>query len=188
MSEAVDRLHETLRLSSRQDFATAVETISSATETYAFGLGLSGGVAQYLVTRLNRLGCRAHDISGSGFHLADRLLPLSTGSCIVIYAPGRRLAEHDLLLDRAAATGARTVLVTDSLGPQIGDRVNACLAAASSPSGSTSEFLSSLIVTDALLLAVAAHHEESADSTSELLTTMREKLTPESRRRRKHDT
>lgn len=177
-AEAVERLQETSRLVSEEDMAAAVERITAASETFAFGVGVSALSAQYLAKRLNRLGRRAHDISQSGFLLADELLAITGDACIVLYAPGRMLTECEVLLQHAETVGASVVLVTDSLASRLRERVAACLQAVHAPSGSTGECLAAMTVTDAVLLAVAGRDEPRAEQTSELLTGLRERLAP----------
>ncbi|WP_020499601.1 MurR/RpiR family transcriptional regulator [Sciscionella marina] len=177
-AEAIERLQETLRLVGEEDVAAAVERLTAAAETFAFGVGVSALSARYLAKRLNRLGLRAHDISGSGFLLADELLTITGDACIVLYAPGRMLTECEVLLRRAETVGASVVLVTDSLEARLRERVGACLQAVHAPSGSTGECLAAMTVTDAVLLAVAGRDEARAERTSELLTGLREQLAP----------
>jgi len=82
-----------------------------------------------------------------------------------------------VLIEHARSVGARIVLLTDSLGSLLGERVDVVLPAVHSPSGFTGEGLSSQVVTDALVLGVATRDEKRATDTSELLTNLRTRLT-----------
>jgi DNA-binding MurR/RpiR family transcriptional regulator len=175
-AEAAERVGETHRLTDPAAFSKAVDLLADAREVFTFGIGLSGVVADYLAMRLVRLGRPARSTAHTGFRLADELLPLRSGDAVVVYAAGRLLADIEVILWHAGEVGATTILITDSLGPVLGDRVDVWLAAAHSPSGFTGETLSASIVTDALLLAVAARHDASATATSDRLTGIRREL------------
>lgn len=175
-SEATERMEETHRLTSATDFDTAADLLAGAREVFAFGIGPSGLVAQYLAMRLVRLGRAARATDHTGFRLADELLPIREGDAVVVYSPGRSLTDIDAIVDHAASVGARSILVTDSLASVYGDRVDVCLPASHSPSGFTGEVLSAVVMTDALVLSVAGHDENLSTATSDLLTELRTKL------------
>ncbi|UOZ02963.1 MurR/RpiR family transcriptional regulator [Amycolatopsis sp. WQ 127309] len=183
-AEATRRLADTLRLTSASTFDTAVDVLAGAREVLAFGIGPSETVAAYLALRLRRLGRRARATGATGFRLADDLLELARGDVVVLYSPSRLLAEIDVVLDHAAAVGARAVLISDSLGPVFADRVHVTLAAAHTPTGATGEGLPSQVLTDALVLGVRAKDETRATERAELLTGLRSELSQTGGRRR----
>ncbi|MEV7992755.1 hypothetical protein AB0O67_12790 [Streptomyces sp. NPDC086077] len=84
-----------------------------------------------------------------------------------------------MVIDHAQSAGAKTVLVTDSLGPALAGRVDVSLPAVHSATGYTAEAFSSLLMTDCLLLGVAARDRDRSTSNSELLHALRAALTPE---------
>lgn len=176
-AEATERLTETLRQLSEEDFEAAVDLLAGARSVLCFGVGPSESVARYLALRLGRLGREARSTGATGFRLADDLLPLAAGDVVVLYSPSRLLPEITVLLDHASTVGAKVVLVTDSLGSLLGHRVAVVLPAVHSPSGFTGEGLSSQVITDALVLGVAARDERRSTATSELLTSLRSRLT-----------
>ncbi|GHJ39261.1 MurR/RpiR family transcriptional regulator [Streptomyces sp. TS71-3] len=175
-TEAVERLTETRRLMLPADLAKAVDLVAGAREVLAVAFGVSEIMADYLALRLNRAGRRARAATHTGFRLADDLIALGQDDLVVLYAPGRHFDEIDPLLEHASAVGARTLLISDSLIPVLGDRVTASLYAVHSPGGFTSETLCAHVLTDALLLGVASRDEERATATSELLTRLRTAL------------
>lgn len=174
--EAAERLAETRRLLDPAVFVRAVDAFADAREVLAIGYGPSETVARYLALRLGRLGRRARATGMSGFRLADDLIGLTSDDLVVIYLPGRRLAEIDVVLGHAAEVGARTVLFSYLLRRELGGRVDAVLPAVHSASGFSGETLSSQVLTDAVLLGLAARDRDQATSTSELLNQMRRPL------------
>ncbi|MFI6875254.1 MurR/RpiR family transcriptional regulator [Streptomyces sp. NPDC050400] len=182
-SEAGERLAETWRLTPREQFDQAVELLAGAREVVAFGLGLAEIPARFLSMKLTRLGRPARLVGAAGFLLADGLLALRDQDVVVIYAPARLTTEIDVLLDHARSVGARSILITDSLGSTLADRVTVVLPAVHSATGYTAEGFSSLLVTDCLLLGVAAQDRERSTTGSELLRVLRAGLASEGSRR-----
>ncbi len=179
--EGVERLVETRRLLSESALDAAVTALAEAREVVGYGIGPSAMPVGYLVLRLSRLGCRARQMSATGFCLADELLGLSAEDVVVLYAPGRLLRDMDVLLTHAEAVGARTILISDALTDVLADRVQITLPAVDSASGLTQEGLSSMLVTDCLTLGVARRNAARATAASELLTSLRMLVSSEDR-------
>jgi DNA-binding MurR/RpiR family transcriptional regulator len=177
-TEATERLVDTLRRISEKEFARAVEILDDAEEVLAYGIGPSEMVARYLAVRLGRIGRRGRATGATGFRLADDLLALGPRDVVVLYLPSRLIAEIEVVLDHAEAVGARTVLVTDTLGSVFADRVDVVLPAGRSLTGAIGEGVTSQVLTDALLLALATRDESRATARSELLTALRSELSP----------
>ena len=176
-AEATERLGETRRLITDEDFVAAVELVMGAREVVSFGLGPSELSAQYLTLRLRRLGRQARQITATGFRLADDLLGLRGSDVVVLYVPGRLINDVHVVLDHARSVGAAVILFSDALLPVLADRVTLTLTAVHSGSGFTGEGLSALLLTDCLALGIAARERDHATATSELLNSLRTALT-----------
>ncbi len=174
--DAAEVLQEARRCLAPEAFHAAAALISSARECLTFGVGLSETVAEYLARRLNRLGIRARASRRMGFGMADDLLPLGSGDVVVVFAPGRLLREIEVLIDHAQQVGAAVILVTDTLLPVLGERVEVTLQAICSPAGQPGETFTATVISDALVLAIAAEHEQRAVESSELLNKLRGRL------------
>ncbi|RII20201.1 putative HTH-type transcriptional regulator YbbH [Streptomyces sp. YIM 130001] len=180
--EAQERIEHTRRLTPGEALRDAVAHLAEAGEIHCYGVAASELAARHLALALGRLGRRARFVGATGFALADDLLALRQGDAVVIFQPGRDLAELTVFVDRARAVGARVVLVTDELAEPYGDRVDAVLTAPHTPTGITTEALTALVVADALLLAMTTLDESRAVQTSHELTTLREQLLKPKRR------
>ncbi|MBB6350078.1 MurR/RpiR family transcriptional regulator [Nonomuraea muscovyensis] len=174
--EARERIDHCQRLWDPQAFQRAVEVLAGASAVLTYGIGASEPAARHLALKLGRRGHRARTGSATGFSLADDLLALGHGEAVVVFQPGRKLPEIDILVDRAHAVGARVVLVSDELGGTFADRVDAVLAAPHTPTGITAEPLCGIVVADALLLALDSLDETRAVEHSHQLTALREQL------------
>ncbi|MPY56278.1 MurR/RpiR family transcriptional regulator [Streptomyces spongiae] len=176
IDEAQERIEQTRRLTDPDTLRAAVTALADAGEIHCFGIAASEPAARHLALALGRLGRRSRFIDATGFALADHLLALRQNDAVVIFQPGRALTELTVLIERARAVGARTLLVTDELGEEFGDRVDAVLTAPHTPTGITSEALTALVVADVLLLALTTLDETRAVDASHQLTVLREQL------------
>lgn len=172
--ELVEQTHEVVDV---EKLGQAVGMLAEAEEVVAYGVGGSELAARHLSLKLNRLGHRARFVGTTGFRLADDLLGLRGSDVVVLYVPGRLLPDADVLLDRAKATGAGRIAVSEqTLTDRLGDRIDVGLRAPLSAGGSVAESLTSLVLTDILLLGVAAIDEPRALYTSDLLSNLRDDL------------
>lgn len=119
-AEAAAKLRDSVRL---EDFQSIVHALADARDVAVFGLGPSSSIAEYFCIQLRRLGFASRALTKSGFLLADDLLPLKSGSVVVIMAYGRVYPELSVLLAHAKGVGAHTILITDSLQDVLKARV-----------------------------------------------------------------
>ncbi|MFD3515690.1 MurR/RpiR family transcriptional regulator [Streptomyces sp. NPDC058657] len=180
--EAQERIGHCRRLTEPEALRRAVTVLAEAHEVFCYAIAASEPGARHLALALGRIGRRARFVSETGFALADQLLALGQGDAVVIFQPGRRLVELTVMMERARAVGARVILVTDELGEEYADRVEAVLTAPHTPTGITAESLTALLVADALILALATLDETRAVESSHQLTALREQLLDPRRR------
>lgn len=175
--EVGDRLARTRAAIDVAEFERAVTLLGEADDVLAYGVGPSEQVARMLAQRLSRIGRRARASGATGFRLADALVTLRPASLVVLLLPSRPTVEARVIVEHARETGARTVLVTDSLGVELGDRVDVVLPAVAASGELTAEAATSAMVTDALVLAHAARHRDQAVEASVRLNRLRSALT-----------
>jgi DNA-binding MurR/RpiR family transcriptional regulator len=149
-------LLESARSIDREDFDRAVGLLASAGRVLAFGLGPTGPLAEYFALRLNRFGRASEAITESGLLLADALLALQPGDALVLIAHERLDRPADVTLGRANELGLPVVLLTDTLGTKLADRIDVALVSPRSRGGSLSSSASTIAILEALLLALAA--------------------------------
>ncbi len=144
------------------DFNQAVELLLGGHRIFVFGSGPSGILADLAELRFRRLGILTIAMTESGRHLLEKLQLLKVGD--VVLATGFHYVRPELVavLDHARATGCRSLLVTDTLGPALRGKVDVTLAARR---GAVSTFHSLTVpmsILNALILAVAmARPDES---------------------------
>jgi DNA-binding MurR/RpiR family transcriptional regulator len=144
------------------DFDRAVELLLSAQTIFVFGSGPSGILADLAELRLRRLGILTIAMTESGRHLLEKLQLLQTGD--VVLATGFQYVRPELVtvLDHARATGCPSILLTDTLGHALRDKVDVILAARRGPVSTFHSLTVPMSILNALILAVAmARPEES---------------------------
>jgi DNA-binding MurR/RpiR family transcriptional regulator len=149
-------LLESARTIDRRDFDRAFSVLAAAERVLTFGLGPTGPLAEYFSLRLNRFGYQAGAITESGLLLADALLAVRRGDVLVLVAHERLDKAAEVTLRRANDLRLPVVLLTDTLGTKLADRIDVALSAPRSRGGSLSGSAATIAILEALLLALAA--------------------------------
>jgi DNA-binding MurR/RpiR family transcriptional regulator len=149
-------LLESARTIDRRDFDRAVSVLAAAERVLTFGLGPTGPLAEYFSLRLNRFGYQAGAITESGLLLADALLAVRRGDVLVLVAHERLDKAAEVTLRRANDLRLPVVLLTDTLGTKLADRIDVALSAPRSRGGSLSGSAATIAILEALLLSLAA--------------------------------
>jgi DNA-binding MurR/RpiR family transcriptional regulator len=156
LSLHAELMDQVRRANEPRAFARAVDLLHAATRTIAFGVGPSTPLADYLTRRLRRIGRPAVTLADTGFNLADALMDLRPGDVVFLIAYGRVQREAEALLRRASALGLPVVLLTDTLGLALADRIAVSLSAPRGRTGMLASAAAAVVVLDALLLGIAA--------------------------------
>ncbi len=142
-------------------FRATVDRIHAAGRIAVFGIGPSSAMAGYLATQFGRFGLDTMVLAETGLLLADRLLRLRPGDLLMVMAYGRVYPELRALFDRADDLGLGRVLMTDTLGPEIGGRADLVLDIPRGRADTVSLHTATLAFIEALLLGVAARRPEA---------------------------
>jgi len=144
------------------DFDRAVDLLLSGRRVFVFASGPSGILADLAELRLRRLDILTIAMTESGRHLLEKLQLLQPGD--VVLAAGFFHVRFELIavLDHARATGCRSILLTDTLGPVLRDKPDVILAARRGPVSTFHSLTVPMSILNALILAVAlARPDES---------------------------
>ncbi|QYN18982.1 MurR/RpiR family transcriptional regulator [Amycolatopsis sp. DSM 110486] len=175
-TESILLLQEAQRSIRSDQFAAAVVALSSAREVVVMGTGALGMLGRYLTLRLTRFGYRTRDALTSGFLLADDLLRLTEQDVVVLVVHEKVTVEIEVALDHCREVGAKVILVTDTLGEALRDRVSIVLT---TPAGSSQMYkmqTTTLALFEALTLAIAAQQQEPALHAMALMNRLRDEL------------
>jgi DNA-binding MurR/RpiR family transcriptional regulator len=177
---ALDRLRRDI---SPALFKATVERLAAAQRIVVFGIGPSAAIAGYFAFQLNRFGMAATSLSETGQSLADGLHRLQRGDLVIMLAYTRPTPELEALLDRADQLGLGKILLSDSLGSRLADRIDLSLAVERGRADRISMHTVTLGLIEALLVGVAARRPDKTMKSLMSLDSLRTKLAGYGRRR-----
>jgi DNA-binding MurR/RpiR family transcriptional regulator len=151
------------------DFDRAVDILLSGERFFVFASGPSGILADLATWRFRRLGIPTIAMTESGRHLLENLQLLRPGDAMLVAGFQHLTPELVAVLDHATATGCPSILLTDILGPLLGDKADVTLAARRGPVSTFHSLTVPMSVLNALILAVAmAKPDESLTALNRL--------------------
>jgi DNA-binding MurR/RpiR family transcriptional regulator len=172
----IELLEDVRRTVTPDAFARALAIVEAARRVLIFGTGPSATPAAYFALRLARFGRDALAITSTGIQLADALIGVRAGDAVVAMGYGRVTRELDVTLDRARACGVPVVLLTDTLGAALADRVAVSLRARWERSGMFGSIATTLVLIDGLLMGLAARDRASSLAALAALNDLRAKI------------
>lgn len=151
------------------DFDRAVEILLSGRRVFVYASGPSGILADLAEWRLRRLGILTVTMTESGRHLLEKLQLLQSEDAVLVTGFHHLRPELLAVLNHARATGCRSILLTDTLGPALRDKPDIILAARRGPVSTFHSLTVPMSILNALILAVAmAKPDESLDALNRL--------------------
>lgn len=151
------------------DFDHAVEILLSGRKVFVYASGPSAVLADLAELRFRRLGILTISMTESGRHLLEKLQLLEPGDVVLVAGFHHMRPEIAAVFDHAQATGCRSILLTDTLGPSLRDKADVVLSARRGPVSTFHSLTVPMSVLNALILAVAmARPDESLAALSRL--------------------
>jgi len=176
MAMEVEYLTDALRTVSREAFDEAVGLISKSRRLFVYGLSGSATLVELLEHRLRRFGMEVVPLTQSGREVCDKLLML-TDEDVFLALLFFNLSEVMVsTLNYAKHCGCQVILLTDTLGPYLGDKVDVLLEANRGPVMAFHSLIVPMAIIQALILAAARTDEEKSIATLDRLDDIRERL------------
>lgn len=172
--ELLDEMRRSIRL---EQFVRAVDTLDRAQRVVVAAIGPSAGLAEYLTLRLRRFRRPASTIAATGLRLADELLGMRAGDVVLLVAYEHLDGDSGAVIERANELDVPVVLVTDTLGAALADRIEVSLVAPRSRAGALSTVATTVALFDALLLELATRDRAGALAALDELAHLRERTT-----------
>lgn len=154
-------------------FARSVDLLATVPRCHVFGIGPSGAMADYASLQFNRIGLPATALSVSGISLADRLIGLKQGEALLMIAYAPIYREVAVTLDRAEQLEIPVILLSDSLGPFVGNRAREVLPVPRGRAVNLSMHGTTMVVIEALVTALAGRRRDIALASLEELGALR---------------
>ena len=157
-------------------FQNAVEFIGNARRVFVFGIGPSSAMATYFEIQLGRFGIDALSLTHTGLLLADGLQKLAKGDLLIVFAYSRVYRELAAALKAAASCGVTRLLVTDTLGGKLRNRVDLVLNVARGRTDMFSMHTATLGLIEALLVGLATTRPKETTASLKHLNQLRAEL------------
>ena len=161
---------------SAERFQAAASVLSASRRIVWRGVGPSAQLAAYGQMLTERVGKPSAALIHTGTSFADELLALEPGDVVVVLAYGRLQSHVHVLLERCATLDLPVVLVTDTLGRNLGSTVYTTLECGRGTPGLFASHGTTLILIESLVLAVAAGNRADAEESLATLNDLRAAL------------
>jgi DNA-binding MurR/RpiR family transcriptional regulator len=172
----VGALDALLRRVSSDQFDDAARVLSAAPRVWWCGTGPSAYLAGYAAFLCRRLDKPSGTLTHAGADHADELLALRPTDAVVVLAYGRIHPYVRVLLDHAAATDVRVVLVTDRPARLDDAQIDVQLNAGRGTPGLFATHGPTTVLVEALVLAIASAQPERSAAALTTLNELREAL------------
>jgi DNA-binding MurR/RpiR family transcriptional regulator len=169
-------LNELESVTTETTWENGLQLLSRANHIWTIGFGPAATLADFLALSLSRIGLRSNSFTNTGFRLADDLLKMSKDDAVVIFAPVRFFREMDAALERAHEVGVSTVVISETLGMKLQNRVDVIISTPETNRNSASELLAGLVVSHAFALSLAKVDQERSRRLLQELNLMRERV------------
>lgn len=176
LATEIQLLHDARETLRNEDFMRALDLIAAAQRVVVQGLGPNEPLAEYFAARLRRIRKQATAVGQRGQALADPLLDMRRGDVLVVLAYDRANPEAEIMLDRARDLRLPSILVTDTLGLALADRVTVTLSARRAGGGMFHLSAITVVVLDALLFGLAGRDRAGALGAAEELQELRARI------------
>ncbi len=176
MAMEMEYLTDALRTASRKAFDEAVRVVCEARRLFVYGLSGSATLAELLEHRLRRFGMEVVPLTQSGREVCEKLLMLTDEDAFLAILFFNLSEVMVSTLEYAKHCGCQVILLTDTLGPDLRDKVDVLLEARRGPVMAFHSLIVPMAIIQALIIAVAMADQEKALATLDRLDDIRERL------------
>jgi len=167
---------ESLQTLDRDALNAAVELLRTHQRVFVFGLGPSISLVDLLEIRLTRSARHVIPLRTSGQELLEPLLLMNKDDLLIAIGFFNLTPSLQMVLEQAQQHETPVILVTDTLGTQIGDKATVTLAARRGPVSSFHSLTIPMTIINALLLALSSVDQEKVMSNLDKLDQLRGSL------------
>ncbi len=153
-------LTESLQSLDRNEFHAAVEQLRAHKRIFVFGLGPSVSLVDLLQIRLTRSGRNVIPLSTSGREMLEPLLLMNKDDLLIAIGFFNLTNSLRIVLEHANQLHTPVILLTDTLGPMIGDKADVILSARRGPVSEFHSLTVPMTILNALFLALSSVDED----------------------------
>lgn len=169
-------LTESLQTLDRDAFHAAVELLRTHQRVFVFGLGPSISLVDLLEIRLTRSARHVIPLNTSGREMLEPMLLMDSSDLLVAIGFFNVTPNLQMVLEYANQHKTPVILVTDTLGPMVGDKADVVLAARRGPVSAFHSLTVPMTIVNALLLALSSIDQEKVMTNLDKLDQLRERL------------
>jgi DNA-binding MurR/RpiR family transcriptional regulator len=176
VASEIDYLTEALQILDRDALNKAVELLRTHQRIFVFGLGPSISLVDLLDIRLTRSARHVIPLRTSGREMLEPLLLMDKDDLLIAIGFFNVTSSLKMVLEHAHQNQTPVILVTDTLGPLVGDKTDVILAARRGPVSAFHSLTVPMTIVNALLLALSSADQEKVMTNLDKLDQLREHL------------
>jgi len=176
VASEIDYLTESLQTIDRNALNAAVELLRTHPRVFVFGLGPSLSLVDLLEIRLTRSARQVIPLNSSGREMLEPMLLMNSSDLLIAIGFFNLTPNLQMVLEYANQHKTPVILLTDTLGPMVGDKADIVLAARRGPVSSFHSLTVPMTIINALLLALTAADQEKVMTNLDKLDQLREHL------------
>lgn len=172
----IDYLTQALETVSREAFQKAVKLLQDRNRVFVFGVGPSVSLVDLLEIRLGRFGRQVVPMTTAGREFLEPLLWMTDQDLLIVICFFDVTPALQLALDYAKEVNCPVIMITDTLGPIIGEKADVVLAARRGPMSEFHSLVVPMTIINTLLLSLANEDREKVIANLDKLDQLRETL------------
>ncbi len=180
VASEIDYLTESMQSLDRDALNAAVELLRTHQRVFVFGLGPSVSLVDLLQIRLTRAARQVIPLNTSGQEILEPLMLMCKEDVLIAIGFFNLTPALQMVLDYANQQKTPIILVTDTLGPLVGNQADVVLAARRGPVSAFHSLTVPMTIINALMLALSTVDQEQVMAQLDKLDQMRERLKRES--------
>ena len=176
VASEIDYLTEALQTLDRAALNAAVELLRTHKRIFVFGLGPSISLVDLLQIRLTRVGKQVIPLATSGQEILEPMMLMDGDDLLIGIGFFNLTPMMQIVLEYANQHKTPVILVTDTLGPLVGEKADVVLAARRGPVSAFHSLTVPMTMINALLLALSSADQENVMAYLDQLDQMRSHL------------
>jgi len=176
VASEIDYLTEALQTLDRAALNKAVELLRTHQRVFVFGLGPSISLVDLLDIRLTRSARHVIPLRSSGREMLEPLLLMNSDDLLIAIGFFNVTPNLQMVLEQANQRQTPVILVTDTLGPMVEDKVDVILSARRGPVSAFHSLTVPMTIINALLLALSSVDQEKVMANLDQLDQLRDRL------------
>lgn len=176
VASEIDYLTESLQTLDRDALHAAVELLRTHQRVFVFGLGPSVSLVDLLQIRLTRAARNVIPLNTSGQEILEPLMLMCSDDLLIAIGFFNLTPALQLVLHYANQQNTPVILVTDTLGPLVGDKADVVLSARRGPVSAFHSLTVPMTIINALMLALSSVDQEKVMAHLDKLDQLREQL------------